>query len=399
MQHHCLSLARKGAIVDLVGYEESLPRPELLGNTNIHRYPLPVPPKLFNTSTPLTFVIFAPFKAFFQFTSLLYCLLYVIPPSAGYILLQNPPAIPTLIVTQFVSKLRMQKVVIDWHNFGWSILMMKLNEHPIVWFCKFYEKVFGRTAYANFAVTNAMAKVLKDDMGIKAPIRTLYDRPPMHFVPLDAAAKKEFLESHPATKRHAAAILSGKTKMITSSTSWTPDEDFSQLLAALLSYDSYASGANFLKPGSAPSILAIITGKGPLKDGYMATIEKLEFQFITVETVWLESEDYPKMIACADLGISLHTSTSGVDLPMKVVDLFGVGVPVAAFGFYALRELVKHRENGIVFKDGQDLGENLKTLFNPSSRELERLKMGAMKETHDRWDENWDNIAAPVFGL
>lgn len=137
------------------------------------------------------------------------------------------------------------------------------------------------------------------------------------------------------------------------------------LLAALLSYDRYASGANFLRPGSAPAVLAIITGRGPLREGYMATIEKLEFQYVVVESVWLEAEDYPKMIACADLGVSLHTSTSGVDLPMKVVDLFGVGVPVAAFGFMALRELVKDGENGVVFKDGEGLGDALVVSFLP----------------------------------
>ncbi|KAF8449874.1 hypothetical protein BDZ91DRAFT_853447 [Kalaharituber pfeilii] len=85
---------------------------------------------------------------------------------------------------------------------------------------------------------------------------------------------------------------------------------------------------------------------------------------------------------------------------MKVVDMFGVGVPVAAVDFEALPELVKNKENGVVVRDGEELGTLLTDLFNPSKpEELLQLKKGAEKETERRWDENWDKVAAPVFGF
>ena len=68
----------------------------------------------------------------------------------------------------------------------------------------------------------------------------------------------------------------------------------------------------------------IVTGKGPLKQSYQQIFEEWNesLKYIRIETMWLEVEDYPKLVGSADLGVCLHFSSSGLDLPMKVVDMF-----------------------------------------------------------------------------
>lgn len=41
---------------------------------------------------------------------------------------QSPPSIPTLAIVQFVTRHQKSKLIIDWHNLGYSILAMKLGE-------------------------------------------------------------------------------------------------------------------------------------------------------------------------------------------------------------------------------------------------------------------------------
>ena len=102
------------------------------------------------------------------------------------------------------------------------------------------------------------------------------------------------------------------------------------LLTALQRYEVHAHQ----KP--LPKMLVAITGKGgPLKTEFEEKIKELERQwnFIRVRTIWMEAKDYPKLLGSAHLGLSFHTSSSGLDLPMKVVDMFGAGLPACALDF------------------------------------------------------------------
>ena len=96
---------------------------------------------------------------------------------------------------------------------------------------------------------------------------------------------------------------------------------------------------------------------------YLEKIATLDFPRISIITLWLEAEDYPTLLGCADVGVCLHFSTSGIDLPMKVLDMFGCQVPVVALQYQCLSELVKHDVNGKVFKTSQQLKEQMMTLL------------------------------------
>lgn len=45
-----------------------------------------------------------------------------------------------------------------------------------------------------------------------------------------------------------------------------------------------------------PDLLCIITGKGPLKDFYMAIVNLKNWKHVKIKTLWLENEDYSKIL-------------------------------------------------------------------------------------------------------
>ena len=120
--------------------------------------------------------------------------------------------------------------------------------------------------------------------------------------------------------------------ILVSSTSWTEDEDFQILLDALYEFDTkYAE--RLISNNNSLKVVCVITGKGPLKSKYINKLTEYSFKYTKFIFPWLIPEDYPKMLACANLGVCLHKSSSGLDLPMKVVDMFGTCLPVCAFRY------------------------------------------------------------------
>ncbi|KAI1004353.1 Chitobiosyldiphosphodolichol beta-mannosyltransferase [Podosphaera aphanis] len=400
MQYHALSIAKHGGRVDLIGYQESSLHPDLINNPRVSIVALTQLPHWLRSKT-IPFVVSAPLKVGWQTWDLFVALSYRTQPSR-WVLVQNPPSIPTLVVAYLVCLLRKTHLIIDWHNFGWSILAgTKGNTHPFVTISQCYETYLGRWAStANLTVSEAMGRQLRNPpYRIRSPVLTLYDRPFSIFQPIASLQERQaFLFYLPETTTHASDIMAGKTKLLVSSTSWTPDEDFNLLLEALCAYA--ASPTKTL-----PHILAIITGKGPEQQYYVNRINTLcaakKLENISIVTAWLSTEDYANLLACADLGVCLHTSSSGVDLPMKIIDMFGAGLPVVAYSAYeSWQELVKEGTNGRGFVSSAELNSILQELLSEkSAKQLSNLRSGALVEGRKRWDDEWDSVAGRLLSF
>ncbi|KAG1738606.1 glycosyltransferase family 33 protein [Suillus paluster] len=472
MMYHAESFARLEFNTYLIGYRGSNPIPSLTSLPHIRLSYLSEPP-LFVARIP--FVLAAPIKISYQIATILYTLIFDIPRPPEFIMVQNPPSIPTLALVWLVGGMTGSKIIIDWHNLGYSILALKLGRlHPLVKIAKQFEIIFGRSAYAHLFVTDAMRGHLMQEWGLIGHKAVLHDRPPSHFhkcPPLDvhelflrlgrsiSPSLAAFLPSAsppystqlteivdyrglppstipPASHASDLSLLSmpslrkDRPALLVSSTSWTPDEDFGILLEALKLYESRAREVNVTdcekcdskEQQVLPRIWMVITGKGPLKERYMTEVKLLQknWQYVRCTSLWLEAEDYPLLLGSADLGVCLHSSSSALDLPMKIVDMFGCGLPVCALDFACLPELVKDGINGLIFRNASQLADQLETLLTsfPSSpaldslqKSLERASQVPLNVEHHAhnhehqegadwewgsWSENWNRVVKPL---
>ncbi|XP_010272987.1 PREDICTED: UDP-glycosyltransferase TURAN isoform X2 [Nelumbo nucifera] len=379
MQYHALSLARQASLeVDIVAYGGSEPHAAVVDNPAIHIYKMPQWPTSTKGLPRILYPLMLLLKPLFQFFMLLWFLCVKIP-SPDVFLVQNPPSVPTLVAVKWASRLRRSAVVVDWHNFGYTLLGLSLGRSSrFVTAYRWIEKNYGKMANGSLCVTKAMQLELVHNWGIKATV--LYDQPPEFFHPASLEEKhklffrlnKYLTDPHGIhdcvsfgtmgigssdlngtlfTTQVSTGILlkQNRPALIVSSTSWTPDEDFGMLLEAAVMYDrrvaailneddldknevlweNMCNGKQYLYP----RLLFIITGKGPEREKYEEKIRRLNLKRVAFCTMWLSAEDYPLLLGSADLGVCLHTSSSGLDLPMKVVDMFGCGLPVCAVSF------------------------------------------------------------------
>ncbi|GAB0492261.1 hypothetical protein MMPV_003522 [Pyropia vietnamensis] len=168
----------------------------------------------------------------------------------------------------------------------------------------------------------------------------------------------------------------GVPPLVVTATSWTADEDFSALVTGLRCLDDRLAGRSSTATSS-PALVVLATGRGPLRSAILSALTTPPLVHIQVLYGWLPADDYPLALCAADAGLCLHASSSGVDLPMKAVDMLAVGLPVLARAYPALGELLVDGETAVLFDDGSGLADALDRLVG--------------------WEAEWARVAAPVL--
>jgi len=390
MQYHALALAGAGAQVDLIGYQGRPPDRAVVDHPRIHVHTLSTP--LRQQAPRWLFVPAAATDIVLQ-AGVLGWILAAKIPRPDVVLVQNPPAFPTLPIARAATWLRRSRLVVDWHNFGADLLALKLGPaHGLVRLARVAERACGQRADAHLCVSEAMRERLAADWSVPAA-HVLRDRPAKRPGRTPEAERQRLADTLSLDLKVTAA---DRPAMIITSSSWTVDEDFSLLLDALVFCE-----AEIQRRQDLPRMLFVLTGEGRLRAAWEAQVAALALTRVRTRCLWVSAEDYPRLLGAADLGLSLHRSASGVDLPMKIADMFGAGLPVCALDYGpVLSELVLDGENGRRFSTGQELGAQICALlagFPTRTTALDRLRAGVERLATESWADGWQREARAVL--
>jgi beta-1,4-mannosyltransferase len=429
MLYHALALADRRADVDLVGYVETPTPASVATHPRIRVVALRAPRRAGGDSR--RFLAAATGRALGDAAGLFWALWRRVRPP-DVILVQSPPAVPTLACALAAARLHGAPLVVDWHNLGWAMLALRLGrEHAVVRLAARYERLLGRRADAHLCVSRALASALAADWGLGA-VSVLHDRPVRALGPTPLAERHAVfrrlaveldgmesaagdaaaagggappVERTPFTARAggsgAVVLRADRPALIVSPTSWTADEYFTLLFAAVERWEALLAARERAGAAPAASAVVLITGEGPGRRAGEARMRSLPQRRVLVRTAWLDLEDYRRLLGAADLGLCLHRSASGLDLPMKIADMLGAGVPVCALAYApCLAEVVRDGESAQLFTSSDELADGLARLFDgfpQATPHLDRLRQGARQAGTRRWDDEWEAVAPAVL--
>lgn len=115
---------------------------------------------------------------------------------------------------------------------------------------------------------------------------------------------------------------------------------------------SIAKSMDSITPG--PVALAVFCG-GKVKVGIEKACENQNFRHLRLYIFSMNSEIYWNILGVSDLGICFNGSLAGLDISPHLLELAASGIPILAFKFGCVSEVVKNGENGFLFRTDEDL--------------------------------------------
>ncbi|MFN2444281.1 MAG: glycosyltransferase [Vicinamibacterales bacterium] len=317
-------------------------------------------------------------------------------PTPDLVLVQNPPAIPTLAAGWAVARLRGARLVIDWQNLSHTLAAVPLGEaHGAVRAIRRGERRWARRADAHLAISRAMADWLLRECGVGAVV--------FHDAPVSCFKKPALEVASSMWQRlsHELALGARRVPLVVCATSWNPEEDVDLLLESLERAERRLVTQRGPGNPNAPDLALLMTGRGPLRAEFERRVARRALTRVAVRTIWLEPADYPVLVGMADAGVCLHQSSSGRDLPIRLAEFRGCGVPLCVYDYApVVGEVLTNGKEGVTFREPGELANVLVAL---ATNDLSSVPaFAASREwlvTHpsEPWDEAWRRIAAPVL--
>ena len=293
------------------------------------------------------------------------------------VVVQNPPGFPALWALPW--RLQGREVALDWHNLGASLYALARPSAGLS--TKIYalcERLAARRATTVWAVSAALARSV-------SPTATVLADAPSAVLCAAAVAPRDrlvwwrrVLPDQPLPPDDAMWIVAPS--------SWGADEDHEAILHVARYWAAHAAdwGAE-VRP-----VVFIATGRGAARDAFVQEAARLPAGPVSVRTAWLPPEEYPVMLAAADAGLCLHRSSSGLDLPMKLVDMRGAGLPALVLDYGpVLRETFVEGGDGWLFKNDAELAGRIHDIVT---------QRGSLKKSSDgveTWEARWDRLLGP----
>lgn len=300
-------------------------------------------------------------------------------PTPDLVLLQSPPSLPTLPVALAAARLRGARIIVDWHNLGWTLLALRFGpSHALVRLTRWAERVFGWRADGHLAVSHLLASHLRS-MGLR-DVTVLHDGP---------SSVRPF---PPARDDLPADPL-----VVVAPMGWTRDDDLPVLAEALRLLVRRLDS----DPNPRRGLLLLVSGNGPLRAMWGPKLRAVSGGAVRVETPDVPAEDYPGFLAASHLGLCLHRSSSRLDLPMKIVELQTVGVPVLVLEDGSpLQEIAPPGCGVLRYGTAEELaGWLFAALAKHESGAdfLTLLTAQARSYRPDSWDNNWTESMKSLF--